>query len=42
MGKLIGQGAYAIVKEVIHKKNKERFAVKIYDRSKLKDPQRQN
>lgn len=39
-GKQIGQGAYAIVKEGIHKPSGERVAIKQYDRSKLLDPQR--
>jgi hypothetical protein len=40
MGNLIGRGAYAEVKECIHKKSAERVAIKQYDRYKLLDLQR--
>lgn len=39
-GKQIGHGAYAVVKECIHKPSGERVAIKQYDRSKLMDIQR--
>lgn len=39
-GKQIGHGAYAIVKEGLHKPTNERIAVKMYDRYKLMDLQR--
>ena len=34
-GKQIGHGAYAVVKECIHKPSGEKVAIKQYDRSKL-------
>jgi MAP/microtubule affinity-regulating kinase len=37
---LIGQGAYAVVKEATHKKTGKKVAIKIYDKYKLLDPQR--
>ena len=40
LGRQIGAGAYAVVKESTHKPSGERVAIKQYDRSKLMDPQR--
>jgi serine/threonine protein kinase len=40
MTKQIGQGAYAVVKEAIHKPTGEKVAIKVYDRFKLMDIQR--
>ena len=40
IGKEIGKGAYAIVKQALHKPTNIYVAVKIYDKSKLIDPQR--
>jgi serine/threonine protein kinase len=40
LGQQIGKGAYAEVKESIHKKTGERVAIKQYDRYKLLDLQR--
>ena len=39
-GKQIGVGAYAVVKECIHKQSGERVAIKQYDRHKLEETQR--
>ena len=39
-GKVIGTGAYAVVKECIHKPSGEHVAIKQYDRLKLSDVQR--
>jgi len=38
--KQVGQGAYAIVKEAIHKITNNHVAIKVYDKLKLLDPQR--
>lgn len=35
-----GQGSYAVVKLGVLKKNKKKFAIKIYDKNKLLDAQR--
>ena len=40
LGQIIGKGAYAEVKESIHKKTGEKVAIKQYDRYKLLDLQR--
>jgi hypothetical protein len=40
IGKEIGKGAYAIVKQALHKPTNRKVAVKIYEKSKLLDPQR--
>ena len=40
VGKEIGQGAYATVRIAIHKATKTRVAIKIYEKSKIMDPQR--
>jgi tRNA A-37 threonylcarbamoyl transferase component Bud32 len=40
IGKSIGQGAYATVKEAVHKITGKKMAVKIYDKFKLLDAQR--
>ncbi len=37
LGKQIGSGAYAVVKEAIHRPTNEKVAIKIYDRFKLMD-----
>ena len=39
-GKTIGHGAYAVVKECLHKPSGEKVAIKQYDRMKLMDIQR--
>jgi len=41
IGKQIGQGAYAIVKVAFHKELGKKVALKIYDKTKLVEPQRQ-
>jgi len=40
LGKVLGQGAYAVVKEGVHKSLGSSLAVKIYDKYKLVDVQR--
>lgn len=40
LGQIIGKGAYAEVKECVHKRTGEKMAVKQYDRYKLLDLQR--
>lgn len=42
IGKEIGKGAYAIVKQALHKPTNRKMAVKIYEKSKLLDPQRKS
>ena len=42
MGKELGKGAYAIVKNALHKPSKLKIAIKIYDKYKLHDPQRKS
>jgi len=39
-GKLIGEGAYAVVRLAVKKSTGETFAVKIYDKTKLLDDHR--
>jgi 5'-AMP-activated protein kinase catalytic alpha subunit len=41
-GKEIGKGAYAIVKQAIHKPTGKKYAVKIYDKYKLMDQSRKS
>jgi MAP/microtubule affinity-regulating kinase len=40
IGKQIGQGAYAIVKEALQKSTNKKVAIKVYDKYRLLDPQR--
>lgn len=40
IGKQLGHGAYATVKIATWKQSSEKFAIKIYDKFKLVDPQR--
>ena len=40
MSRQIGHGAYAVVKEGVHKPTGEKVAIKMYDRYKLMDVQR--
>lgn len=40
IGKLIGRGGYGSVWIAIHKQTKEKFAVKIYEKSWIADLQR--
>jgi tRNA A-37 threonylcarbamoyl transferase component Bud32 len=42
VGRQLGQGAYAQVKEAVQKSMKRRVALKIYDKYRLLDPQRKN
>lgn len=42
IGKEIGKGAYAIVKQGLHKPSNKKVAIKIYDKVKLLDTQRKN
>lgn len=41
-GEEIGKGAYAVVKKALHKPTNKRFAIKIYEKFKLVDPQKKN
>ena len=36
MGQMLGQGAYAMVREATHIETKHKVAIKIYDKFKLK------
>lgn len=40
LGKALGQGAYAVVKEGVHKTLGSSLAIKVYDKYKLIDAQR--
>jgi serine/threonine protein kinase len=40
IGKEIGKGAYAIVKQAIHKPSGQKVAIKFYEKVKLMDPLR--
>lgn len=40
LGKVLGQGAYAIVKLAVHKQSKLNMAVKTYDKATLLDPRK--
>ena len=37
IGKVIGQGAYAVVRICYHRENQKKFAIKIYEKAKLND-----
>lgn len=37
LGKQIGQGAYAVVKIAVCKEDNKKYAIKVYDKSKLTD-----
>ena len=41
IGKIIGRGTFALVKLATHKKTKERFAFKIYDKMAMIGKQKQ-
>lgn len=40
MGKQIGQGAYATVRIALHKPTNQKVAIKIYEKTRIKEPQR--
>ncbi len=40
--KELGKGSYAVVKLAMHKKNRNKFAIKIYTKKTLLDPQKRN
>ena len=40
MGRQIGHGAYAVVREAVHKTRGEKYAVKVYEKHQLWDPQK--
>ena len=40
IGRQVGQGAYAQVKEAIHKSTGKKYAIKIYEKFRLQDTQR--
>ncbi len=42
IGKEIGKGAYAVVKQAVHKQTGTKLAIKIYEKFKLMDPARKN
>ena len=42
IGKIIGQGAYAVVKEAVDKTTNEKVAIKIYEKSSLIEPLRRD
>lgn len=42
IGKEIGKGGYAVVKESLHKPSNKKVAIKVYEKDKLHDQQRKN
>jgi serine/threonine protein kinase len=40
VGKIVGEGAYASVRVAIHKPTNKKIAIKVYEKGKIKDPQR--
>jgi len=40
VGKIIGEGAYASVRVAIFKSLNRKVAIKVYEKNKLKEPQR--
>jgi MAP/microtubule affinity-regulating kinase len=40
VGKIIGEGAYASVRVAIYKPLEKKIAIKIYEKNKIKEPQR--
>lgn len=42
IGKEIGKGAYAVVKQAVHKQSGTKLAIKIYEKFKLMDPARKS
>jgi serine/threonine protein kinase len=42
IGKEIGKGAYAVVKQAVHKPTGTKLAIKIYEKFKLMDPARKS
>lgn len=41
MGKQIGAGAYAVVRVAVCKEDNKKYAIKVYDKTLLTDPNRQ-
>lgn len=41
LGKQLGQGAYAVVRAATSKRDDKKYAIKIYDKAKLTDTNRQ-
>jgi len=42
IGKELGKGAYAVVKNALHKHTNKKMAIKIYEKFRLSDPQRKS
>jgi serine/threonine protein kinase len=42
IGKELGKGSYAVVKQVLHKPSGMKLAIKFYDKFRLMDPLRKN
>lgn len=40
VGKIVGEGAYASVRVAIYKTINKKVAIKVYEKNKIKDPQR--
>jgi MAP/microtubule affinity-regulating kinase len=38
----LGKGAYAVVKNAVHKQTNKKMAIKIYEKFRLSDPQRKS
>lgn len=40
VGKIVGEGAYASVRVAIYKPTNKKIAIKVYEKNKIKEPQK--